>query len=308
MFSAAAKLCIRSLGGTEPVSAIIYAMAAASTLGSAASCALLPAHFVVPASARQWGLLLGAGVLGCGVQVGAELWGRLAGRQSWAARGGTSMCRGAAVTPLPSPAHSPQVLATTALKLSKAAPVVMMSYLSGSLRCAVPRCVACWHAPLAAPAALPQPLACSPDAAWFVPLCPAPAVVWGMLLDLALGDRPGLLDLLGAALVCAASFVVVGLERRDGSASGGQSSVKAKDSSRTLGLGGDAHQWQRLAGEDEDGAANGAASGQQRQQPPSARQLELAEGGSAHIAAVRWGSAAEAELEGGAAKQASGAA
>lgn len=104
-------------------------------------------------------------------------------------------------------------------------------------------------------------------------------VVWGMLLDLALGDRPSLLGLLGAALVCSASLVVVLAERRGGP--GGDQprpAVKAKGS--------DAHEWQRLAGEEEDGAGS---------QPPAqgGRQLELAEAGSARIGAVRWGSAAD---------------
>ena len=91
VFSAAAKLCIRSLGATEPVATIIFAMAAVSTLGSAVLCALLPHHLVVPPSAAAWALLLAAGLLGCGVQL----------------------------------------LATTALKLSRAAPTIAMSYRAG---------------------------------------------------------------------------------------------------------------------------------------------------------------------------------
>ena len=91
VFSAAAKLCIRALGSTEPVASIIFAMAGVSTLGSTLFCALLPGHFVVPRSAAARGLLLAAGLLGCGVQL----------------------------------------LATTALKLSKAAPTIAMSYTAG---------------------------------------------------------------------------------------------------------------------------------------------------------------------------------
>lgn len=91
VFSAAAKLCIRSLGSSEPVASIIFAMAGVSTIGSALFCAVLPSHFVVPRSAAAWGLLLAAGLLGCGVQL----------------------------------------LATTALKLSKAAPTIAMSYSAG---------------------------------------------------------------------------------------------------------------------------------------------------------------------------------
>jgi len=73
------------------VASIIFAMAGVSTVGSTLFCALLPHHFVVPRSAAAWGLLLAAGLLGCAVQL----------------------------------------LATTALKLSKAAPVISMSYFSG---------------------------------------------------------------------------------------------------------------------------------------------------------------------------------
>jgi len=96
VFSAAAKLTIRALGSTEPVASIIFAMAAVSTVGSTVLCALLPRHFVVPRSAAAWGLLLGAGLMGCGVQL----------------------------------------LATTALKLSKAAPTIAMSYMAGKLAAA----------------------------------------------------------------------------------------------------------------------------------------------------------------------------
>lgn len=91
-FSAAAKLCIRSLNSSEPVASIIFAMAGVSSLGSAAACALLPHHFVLPRSAAMWGVLGAAGVLGCAVQL----------------------------------------LVTTALKLAKAAPVLAMSYFMGT--------------------------------------------------------------------------------------------------------------------------------------------------------------------------------
>lgn len=102
VFSAAAKLCIRSLGSTEPVASIIFAMAAVSSAGSALFCTLLPRHFVVPRTASAWGLLVAAGLLGCCVQL----------------------------------------LATTALKLSRAAPVIAMSYFAGALR--VPQGASAW--------------------------------------------------------------------------------------------------------------------------------------------------------------------
>lgn len=86
VFSASAKLCIRSLNSSEPVASIILSMAAVSCVGSALFCLLLPHHFVVPHTASAWGLLLAAGLLGCCVQL----------------------------------------LATTALRLSKAAPTIAM--------------------------------------------------------------------------------------------------------------------------------------------------------------------------------------
>jgi hypothetical protein len=97
--SAGAKLCVRSLR-TEAVSSVVFSMAVVSTLGSAALCALLPHHFVVPPSAGIWALLLAAGLLACGVQF----------------------------------------LATLSLKLSKATPAVAMSYFAGGCSCAWPAC------------------------------------------------------------------------------------------------------------------------------------------------------------------------
>jgi len=91
--SAGAKLTIRTLGFTEPVAFIIFVNAAVSTVGSTALCALLPQHFVVPRSAAAWWLLPGTGLMGCGVQL----------------------------------------LSTMALKLSKAAPTIAMSYMAGKL-------------------------------------------------------------------------------------------------------------------------------------------------------------------------------
>lgn len=69
--------------------AIILSMAGVSTAGSALACALLPGQWAWPRSAAAWGLLAACGALGCGVQ--------------W--------------------------LATTALRLSRAAPVIAMSYV-----------------------------------------------------------------------------------------------------------------------------------------------------------------------------------
>ncbi|PRW58707.1 multidrug transporter isoform A [Chlorella sorokiniana] len=169
VFSAAAKLCIRSLGSTEPVASIIFAMAGVSTLGSTLFCALLPGQFVVPHSAAAWGLLLAAGLLGCGVQL----------------------------------------LATTALKLSKVAATISMSYS---------------------------------------------AVVWGVLLDLVVYHKaPSLLSLLGAALVCASSFLIVRYEARSKEALS-PVELKAKDSAR-LEVAADAY-WQRL-----EAGAGGSAAG-----------------------------------------------
>ena len=66
VFSAAAKIVIRLLGSTEPVLAIVAAMAAVSITLSSLACALLPRHFVVPRDAATWLLLLATGLLGFG--------------------------------------------------------------------------------------------------------------------------------------------------------------------------------------------------------------------------------------------------
>ncbi|PSC73933.1 Solute carrier family 35 member G1 isoform A [Micractinium conductrix] len=87
---AANKLVVRSLGGTEPVPSIMMSMAGVSVAVSASLCALLPNHWVLPRGADTWALLGGAGLTACGVQLAA----------------------------------------TTALKLSRAVPVVMVSYLT----------------------------------------------------------------------------------------------------------------------------------------------------------------------------------
>lgn len=68
-----------------------HSMAAVSSVGSVLACAILPHHWAMPHSAAAWALLAAVGLLGCGVQL----------------------------------------LATTALKLSRAAPVIAMSYLGG---------------------------------------------------------------------------------------------------------------------------------------------------------------------------------
>ncbi|KAL4425097.1 hypothetical protein ABPG77_010411 [Micractinium sp. CCAP 211/92] len=137
-FSAAAKLTIRALGSTEPVASIILSMAVVSTACSAALCVLLPGQLAAPRGAAAWALLGSTGLIGLGVQV----------------------------------------LNTQALKLSKAAPTIAMSYF---------------------------------------------AVVWGLLADLALfHHRPSPLSLLGAALVCASSLLIVLDEKRnsDGGSNG----------------------------------------------------------------------------------------
>lgn len=90
-FLSAAKLCVRSLNSSESVAAIVFVMAAVSTAGAAALCAALPHHWRAPPSALAWALLLSTGVMACGVQ--------------W--------------------------LATIALKLCRAAPVVAMSFTTG---------------------------------------------------------------------------------------------------------------------------------------------------------------------------------
>lgn len=199
VFSAAAKLCIRALGSTEPVASIIFAMAGVSTVGSTLFCALLPGHFVVPRSAAAWGLLLAAGLLGCGVQL----------------------------------------LATTALKLSKAAPTIAMSYT---------------------------------------------AVVWGLLLDLAVYHQaPPFLSLVGAALVCASSFVIVRFEACSKEALPPMG-LKAKDSAR-LELAADSH-WQHLEAGVGGAASLRAAGGD------AEGQLELAEAWRGSVTAAAAAAAA----------------
>ena len=244
-------------------------MAGVSTAGAALACALVPGQWAWPRSGGAWGALAAVGALGCGVQ--------------W--------------------------LATTALKLSRAAPVIAMSYLG----------VSCWVGGLAAPGpappppcpalpALPRPArSCRPAmhggarsgrtpvrAARLTggpprSLPPSRQVVWGLLADLLLfHDPPNLLALAGAALVCGSSFLIVGAERSAAAASGGGGgggppgrppiAPKAKHSSRALGV----------------------------DSPPrmeAAAVLELAESGR-QAAGVRWGSAAD---EGGGGAPANGA-
>jgi drug/metabolite transporter (DMT)-like permease len=101
---AAAKLTVRSLGSTEPVASIVFSMAAVSVAMSAAMCVLLPHHWMVPRSPAIWALLGAAGLLACGVQLAATL----------------------------------------ALKLSRATPVVLVSYVTGERR--VWACWMCVHA------------------------------------------------------------------------------------------------------------------------------------------------------------------
>jgi drug/metabolite transporter (DMT)-like permease len=89
---ASARLCVRSLGKSEPTGSIMLSMAMLSTLGSAGLSFALPGQALVkPPSAAAWGLLAACGVLACGVQS----------------------------------------MATMALKLSKATPTAMMNYLGG---------------------------------------------------------------------------------------------------------------------------------------------------------------------------------
>lgn len=119
-----------------------------------------------------------------------------------------------------------------------------------------------------------------------------------MLLDTALGDRPGLLSLLGAALVCASSFIVILAQRResDSSSEGSRptAALKAKDSRRTFGAAAGAP-WQ-AAGSEDEGRSGGSGGS-------DGSQLELAEGGRLHggtrVHAVQWGSAAAAAAEPG---------
>ncbi|EFN56059.1 hypothetical protein CHLNCDRAFT_145530 [Chlorella variabilis] len=90
VFMASAKFCVRILGRSEPVSSIMFSMAALSVAGSAALACLVPGQaLVAPRSAAAWGALAAAGLLACCVQT----------------------------------------TATWALKLSKATPTTMMSFL-----------------------------------------------------------------------------------------------------------------------------------------------------------------------------------
>ena len=349
-FSAAAKLCIRSLGSTEPVASIIFAMAAVSSAGSALFCALLPRHFVLPRTAAAWGLLVAAGLLGCCVQL----------------------------------------LATTALKLSKAAPTIAMSYFAGArrvpqagaaelagARCSMPACSAGAGTALLAAVAPPRPALqhCHHAADLLLATLPLLAVVWGLLLDLAVyHNAPSLLSLwvparqfggplwvprppattkgrqlsvrgapwvpsrtrgsraarcplqparrhashqpglpppprplacarrLGAALVCASSFIIVSFEARSKAAQP-PPLLKAKDSGPFQFDAAAKARWQHLEAGVDDGAPGEAAdamSGQvqpQRQQRASpAGHLELAEGGRGSAAAGgQWQPGAAAE-------------
>ncbi len=140
-FSAAAKLTIRALGSTEPVASIILSMAVVSTAGSAALCVLLPGQLAAPRGAAAWALLGSTGLIGLGVQVRRRctLWGpggssimcqsdaRLPARPVREATPGprvVSACLNVGCLPV-------QVLNTQALKLSKAAPTIAMSYFAG---------------------------------------------------------------------------------------------------------------------------------------------------------------------------------
>lgn len=101
---AASKLTVRLLGQTEPVPTIIFSIAACAAVGAATMCVALPGQWVLPRSAGVWALLGAAGGLACVVQL----------------------------------------LATLALKLSRATPVVLVSYIScecphpGAGLCAAP--------------------------------------------------------------------------------------------------------------------------------------------------------------------------
>lgn len=111
-------------------------------------------------------------------------------------------------------------------------------------------------------------------------------MVWGLLADLALfHDPPSPLSLLGAALVCSSSFIIVSFEKRGAAAStaaGNGTAPKAKDSSRVLHVSAAAADPSQRQGAEEGGW-----------EP----QLELAEGGGwagrQPGTAVRWGSAAD---------------
>ncbi|KAL4431066.1 hypothetical protein ABPG75_006322 [Micractinium tetrahymenae] len=87
---AASKLTVRLLGQTEPVPTIVFSIAACSAAGAALMCAALPGQWVLPRSPGVWAMLGAAGGLACVVQL----------------------------------------LATWALKLSRATPVVLVSYIS----------------------------------------------------------------------------------------------------------------------------------------------------------------------------------
>lgn len=87
---AASKLTVRLLGQTEAVPTIVFSIAACAAVGAGAMCTVLPGQWVMPRSAGVWGLLGAAGGLACVVQL----------------------------------------LATMALKLSRATPVVLVSYIS----------------------------------------------------------------------------------------------------------------------------------------------------------------------------------
>lgn len=87
---AASKMSVRLLGQTEAVPTIVFSIAACSAAGAAAMCAVLPGQWVLPRSPGVWAVLVAAGGLACAVQL----------------------------------------LATLALKLSRATPVVLVSYIS----------------------------------------------------------------------------------------------------------------------------------------------------------------------------------
>ncbi|KAL4431068.1 hypothetical protein ABPG75_006324 [Micractinium tetrahymenae] len=172
-------------------------MAAVSTAGSGTLCLLLPGQLAVPRGGAAWALLGSTGLIGVGVQV----------------------------------------LNTKALKLSKAAPTIAMSYF---------------------------------------------AVVWSLLADLALfHHRPSPLSLLGVALVCASSLLIVLEEKHSssGSSSDGSSSRDADSDGAALQL------KAKQSGSYEVAAA--AIHGQQQRgrgrvqgSGGSSQQLELAEGGA----------------------------
>ena len=208
---ASAKFCVRILGRSEPVSSIMFSMAALSVAGSAALACLVPGQaLVAPRSAAAWGALAAAGLLACCVQT----------------------------------------TATWALKLSKATPTTMMSFLGGGqggggglfLSC---HCLARLMPPGRAAAAVSRALAAcllafaqarllTPARLSACPASPPPphppphprtcaaAVIWGLLGDLLVYNHPPSgLGLLGAALVCSSSLVIILAERRQGPGGGG---------------------------------------------------------------------------------------